>query len=152
MDPETKFSTRREALLYIIFGGFTTLVTWGTYAVFVWMGIELNISNILSWICGVSFAFVVNKWIVFECRSTKPSVVMKELGSFFSARIFTGLIAIVLFPILLAVGMDGSLMGVDGFQAKIVTSIIEIALNWIFSKYMIFKKGAHQPADPEQPQ
>jgi putative flippase GtrA len=152
MDAEIKFSSRKEALLYIIFGGFTTLVTWGTYAAFVWMGIELNISNILSWICGVSFAFVVNKWIVFQCRSTRSSDVLRELGSFFSARIFTGLIAIALFPILLALGMDGSLFGVEGFPAKIVTSIIEIALNWIFSKYMIFKKGAHEPVEPERPQ
>ena len=131
---------QREAFLYVLFGGFTVIVSWLSYAAFVWMDLELNVSNILSWICAVLFAFVVNKWFVFENRSTEPKVVLKEMGSFFSARIFTGIIAIVLFPILLAIGMDGSLFGVDGFPARIITSLVEIALNWVFSKYLIFTK------------
>ena len=134
------YEDHREAVLYVVFGGFTTLVTWLTYALFVWFGTDLNVSNILSWVCGVLFAFVVNKWFVFSCRSKKPSVVIRELGSFFGARIFTGIVAFVLFPILLMIGMDGALFGIDGFPAKIVTSLIEIALNWIFSKYYIFTK------------
>lgn len=134
------FEEHREALLYVVFGGFTTLVSWATYALFVWFGIDPNISNILSWVCGVLFAFAVNKWFVFSCRSTVPKVVLKELGSFFSARIFTGIIAFVLFPILVAAGLDGNPLGVEQFEAKIVTSLIEIVLNWIFSKYLIFTK------------
>jgi len=130
----------REAFLYVVFGAFTVLVSWASYALFVWMGIELNISNIASWICAVFFAFVVNKWFVFESRSTEPTVVAKELSSFFGARIFTGILAFVLFPVLLFIGMDGGLFGVDGFPARIVTSLVEIALNWVFSKYLIFVK------------
>lgn len=138
---------QREAFLYILFGGFTVLVSWVSYAAFVWIGLELNVSNILSWICAVLFAFVVNKWFVFENRSTEPKVVVKELGSFFSARILTGVIAIILFPVLLAMGMDGDLFGVDGFPARIVTSLVEIAMNWVFSKYMIFTKRTPRASD-----
>ena len=134
------YEDHKEAALYVVFGGFTTIVTLATYALFVWFGMDIIVSNILSWVCGVLFAFVVNKWFVFSCRSKKPSVVLRELGSFFGARIFTGVVAFVLFPILLMVGMDGALFGIDGFPAKIVTSLIEIALNWIFSKYYIFTK------------
>ena len=134
------YGNHREAILYILVGGFTTVISLLSYMLFVWMGIELNISNILSWISGVLFAFVTNKWIVFESKSTEKVVVAKELGSFFSARIFTGLIAIILFPILVGLGLGGSFMGTDGFLAKIITSLIEIIMNWIFSKYYIFKK------------
>jgi putative flippase GtrA len=130
----------REAILYVVCGGFTTLVTWFTYALFVWLGIELNASNILSWVCGVTFAFVVNKWIVFESKSLEILKVLKELVMFIGARIFTGVIAWVLFPILLWIGLDQTFLGTQGLIAKIIVSVIEIALNWIFSKYMIFKK------------
>lgn len=130
----------KEPILYIFFGGLTTLVSWATYAAFVWAGLEINLSNILSWVCGVTFAFVVNKWFVFESKSLAPKTVLRELGSFFVARIFTGVIAIVLFPILYNLGLNQSLLGTDGFLAKIVTSILEIILNWIFSKYLIFIK------------
>jgi len=134
----------REALLYIICGGFTTIVAWVAYAIFVWLGLELNISNILSWICGVAFAFAVNKWIVFCSRCVEKTVIIKEFCSFCGARIFTGAIAIILFPILFNLGLDQTLFDTAGLAAKMATSVIEIALNWIFSKYYIFK---HDPKD-----
>ena len=140
MTAKNVINEHREAFLYILFGGFTVLVSWMSYAVFVWLDIGLNISNIASWICAVLFAFVVNKWFVFESRSTEKGLVAKELGSFFGARIFTGVIAALLFPALLWLGMDGSLFGIEGFPARIITSIVEIALNWVFSKYLIFTK------------
>jgi putative flippase GtrA len=130
----------REAVLYVICGGFTTLVSWASYALFVWAGMELNLSNILSWICAVLFAFVVNKWIVFESRSTEGKTVAKELSLFFGARIFTGVLSWILFPILLWMGLNQTILGTEGLIAKIIVTIVEIALNWIFSKYMIFKK------------
>jgi len=133
----------REGILYIVCGGFTTLLTWLTYAIFVWLGIEINISNILSWTCGILFAFVVNKWIVFNKRSLDKTTVAKEFTSFLGSRIFTGVIAFILFPILFSIGLNQSIYGIDGFLAKIIVSVIEIALNWIFSKYYVFR---HRPA------
>jgi len=130
----------REALLYIICGGFTTLLTWLTYAIFVWLGIEINISNILSWTCGIFFAFAVNKWIVFNKRSLERTVVVREFTTFLGSRILTGVIAMVLFPILVAFGLGGVFFETEGFLAKIAVTVIEIALNWIFSKYYVFKQ------------
>ena len=135
------FREHKEVILYLIFGVLTTVVNWLAYAAFVWIGLDINVSNILSWIVGVSFAFVVNKWYVFESRSLDSRKVIKEFCSFVGARIFTGIIAILLFPLLYNIGLNQSLFGTDGFLAKIVTSVIEIVLNWIFSKYLIFKKG-----------
>ena len=132
------YKNHKEAVLYIVCGGFTTLISWASYALFVSAGIELNISNILSWVCGVLFAFVVNKWIVFECKSVEKITILKELGGFIGSRIATGILAFVLFPVLLYIGLDQSIMGFDGMVARIITSIIEIALNWVLSKYFVF--------------
>ena len=118
----------REAIAYVFFGGLTTIVGWVAYALFVNIGIELNLSNILSWVCGVTFAFVVNKWFVFQSKSVEKKTVLRELGSFFGSRIFTGVIAWVLFPILLWAGIDQTFFGTEGFIAKVITSIIEIIL------------------------
>jgi len=133
------FAKYREGILYLFYGALTVLVSWGTYALFVWIGMDLNISNVLSWICAVSFAFVVNKWMVFECRSLDKKVLAKELSSFFFFRIITGIIAIIAFPILLHIGLDQSLLGVDGLVARITTSVIEIILNYVASKFVVFK-------------
>ena len=132
------YKRHQETILYLIVGFLTTIVNWGTYAILVQFGVEINLSNIISWIVGVTFAFVMNKWFVFRSRCLIPIVVLRELGSFYAARIITGTIAIVLFPIVYALGMDQTFMGIDGFVAKIFTTIIEIFLNWVFSKYLIF--------------
>lgn len=148
----------REAILYVFWGAFTTLVTLASYALFVRaFGIDPNISNILSWVCGVTFAFVVNKWLVFESRTTSARVILWELGSFFSSRIFTGIVAFILFPILNdwmglgAVNIDfgflSILFGTSGMLAKIITSLVEIVLNWVLSKYVVFKKGSSQSTE-----
>ena len=132
----------REPILYIFFGGLTTIISWVSYAAFVWCGIEINISNILSWICGVTFAFVTNKWFVFTSKDTSVKTVLYELGSFFGARIFTGIVAAVLFYLMHDIwGMNQVFMGTEGLHVKIITSIIEIALNYIFIKYMVFREN-----------
>ena len=82
------YRKHQEAALYLLFGFLTTVVNWGTYAVLVLCGLEINVSNIISWITGVLFAFAVNKWFVFRSRSLVPVVVLRELGSFFAARIW----------------------------------------------------------------
>ncbi len=135
-----QFAKHREGILYLVYGAGTVLVSWATYAVFVRMGIDINISNILSWICAVSFAFVTNKWFVFRCRSLEKVVIAKELSSFFLFRIVTGIIAAVLFPILVHVGLDQSLFGVEALIARIAVSIIEIVLNYVASKFIVFRK------------
>ena len=132
------YKKHQETFLYLFFGGLTTIVNWGAYAALVWFGVEINISNIISWIVGVTFAFVVNKWFVFRSKCLIPLVVLRELGSFFAARIVTGAIAIILFPIVYALGMNQTIFGIDGFVAKMFTTVIEIILNWVFSKYLIF--------------
>ncbi len=148
----------REAILYVFWGAFTTLVTLASYALFVRaFHIDPNISNILSWVCGVTFAFVVNKWLVFESRTVNARILLWELGSFFSSRIFTGIVAFILFPVLndwmglsaidLDFGFLSILFGTSGMLAKIITSVVEIILNWILSKYIVFKKGASQAAE-----
>jgi len=145
MDIKKMAADNRETVLYLAFGGLTTLISWGTYSLFVLLGIDLNTSNILSWICGVSFAFVTNKWFVFESRSTESRTLAAELGSFIGGRIATGVLAIVMFSILVANGMGGNFLGIDGLPARIVTSLIEIILNWGISKYLVFTKKTPKP-------
>lgn len=134
------YKKHEEAILYIFFGGLTTLVNWGSYALFVWCGIDIVISNIISWIVGVLFAFTVNKWFVFKSRILTLIVIVRELGSFVAARIITGVLASwILFPILVYnLGMDQTIFGIEGFVAKMFTTVLEIVLNWLFSKFLIF--------------
>lgn len=142
------YRKHKELILYGVYGVLTTLVTWLSYMGFVNIGFELNVCNILSWVCGVTFAFITNKWFVFESRSLAIGKIFKELILFIGSRIFTGIIAWILFPILLWLGLDYFIFDTEGFLAKVIVSIVEIILNWVLSKYMVFKKN--KPEESEQ--
>lgn len=135
------FFKYKEPILYLFFGGCSTLVSWVTYALFAGpLGLGVNAGNALSWVCAVCFAFVANKLFVFESRACDVKTLLREAGSFFSARIFTGLLTMLGVPLLMKIGLDQSILGVEGMLAKISMSVIEILLNYIFSKLFIFKK------------
>ena len=57
----------REFILYLFFGGLTTLVSILSYAFCERvLGLDPLVANIISWVIAVLFAFFVNKAFVFE--------------------------------------------------------------------------------------
>ena len=155
------FVKYKEIIMYIIFGVLTTLVNWVVYALteplfkamfhgddvmFNLFGMAITyttfaifLANFLAWVAGVVFAFVTNKIWVFESKSWRFGLVMKELWLFVLARLITGVLEWFGVPLLWAIGMDQALFGIDGFLAKIVVSVIVVILNYVFSKLIIFK-------------
>ena len=131
----------REIINYLFFGGCTTLVSWGTYALFVG-GCGLNImpGKILSWVCAVAFAYVTNKLWVFFSRQKDAATLLREAAEFFISRAATGVVEIGGLPLLMKLGLNQSLFGVEGLWANIVVTIIVIILNYFLSKYFVFRK------------
>lgn len=136
------FEKYKEVIMYLIFGVGTTAVNYVIYTVLTETGVmtNLNIANVIAWIGAVAFAYITNKLWVFESKSWKLDLVIKELGMFLGARIFSGIFEIGLFPILMKMGFDYAIFGVEGMAAKVAISVLVIVLNYIFSKLLIFKK------------
>lgn len=130
----------KKLILYILFGGMTTILNWIVYAVGVKLQLGITISNILAWAIAVFFAFVTNKLFVFESKILKIRVIFNEFIKFVGARILTGAIEIGGLPLLYYLGMNQQLFGIDGFIAKIMISIIVMVLNYVFSQVLVFKK------------
>jgi len=136
----------KEIINYLLFGGMTTVVSWGTYSLFVKaIGMSIGVGNILSWICAVLFAFVTNKLFVFESKTWQPATAIREFFSFIGARLTTGVIEWVGVPFFSTHGLIHPLFGVKGLLAKIVVSIVVIILNYLFSKFLVFFKKDKKP-------
>lgn len=140
------FRKYKEIIMYLIFGVGTTAVNWIIYTLLVVLGEEVNLTfaNIIAWVGAVAFAYITNKLWVFESKSWNPKIVWKELGMFLSARMFSGVFEIGVFPILVRMGMNQAIFGVEGMLAKIVIGVLVIILNYIFSKLLVFKKKEAQ--------
>lgn len=128
----------KEIIVYLFFGVATTGVNWVVYALLVKV-LPMTIANTAAWAAAVLFAFVTNKWFVFESRSLEIRALLKEFGMFVSARLLTGVIEIAGLPFLYYLGFQQSLFGVEGFLAKALLSVLVVILNYIFSKILVFK-------------
>ncbi len=143
-----------ELIVYVFWGCMATVVSWGSYSVFAYylqgwkdvvnifsvnIPLMVFVSNVLSWICAFTLAFFTNKMFVFRSRSWKKQIWMPEFLKFLGARAFTGIMEIVLVPLLVGIGLNQTLFGIEGIIAKILVSVLLVILNYIFSKMFIFK-------------
>ena len=139
----------RELITYVIFGVLTTVVSLVSFKIFdSILGEDLYlVSNVISWIFAVSFAYVTNKLWVFESKSWKSNVIIKEIIGFISARLFSlgveelGLWLLVDIFNIGKISVDLFSFNINGNMiAKLIMQFVVIVLNYVFSKLVIFKK------------
>lgn len=137
----------KELITYFIFGVLTTLVNWVTYTLLVKISpgqiselTWITVSNAVAWVAGVLFAFVTNKIWVFESKSFALKTVIKELISFVAARALTGVLEVFGVPLLVKLGLNQTVFGIEGMAAKLIVSVAVVILNYVFSKLIVFRK------------
>ena len=137
MEPIKKLITKyKSILLYVIFGGCTTLVNIVTYAVCTrTFNLGTVSSNILAWVLAVTFAYVTNRSWVFESRASGARGMIREITSFFSCRLLTGGLDLLIMYLFVDV------FGMNDIIMKIISNVIVIILNYVASKLFIFKNG-----------
>lgn len=123
-----------EVWNYLIFGVLGTIVSIGSYEICRKLGAEIIVSNVISWIIAVTFMYVTNKFFVFKSKTENYKKLIKEIISFFEARIFTLLVE----TLILYLGVY--ILHIDDLITKIVAQIVVIILNYVLSKLIIFKK------------
>lgn len=127
----------KEIINYLIFGVLTTVISLFVYyiSVFTFLNpsnaIQLQIANVLSWIAGVAFAYFSNRKFVFESKEKNK---LKEASKFVTARIVTLIIDVVIMWLGVTI-----LHGNDKI-IKIISQVIIIVSNYVFSKVFVFTK------------
>ena len=141
-----------EIVRYVFFGVLTTLINLAVYFLSnrVLGEERYLVSNVIAWVLAVAFAYVTNKLWVFESKSWSRDVLIRELPGFFAARIFSLLVEEAgLFLMIDLMGFDRwMLLGVSGDRiAKLVMQFVVIALNYVFSKLVVFSRKNRKDAE-----
>ena len=124
----------KSVLLYLIFGVLTTLISISTFILFN-MKFNEHISNILSWIISVLFAFIVNKLFVFFNTEHKLSDIIRQMLLFFGGRILTLLTEeVIIFVFITKLSYNSAIV-------KTAAQIVLIILNYFLSKKALLKKS-----------
>jgi len=129
----------REQIIYLIVGGLTTVVSLLAYYIPVLTfldpdnPLQLQIANVISWVCAVTFAYFTNRSFVFQSKN--PNMLVEAI-KFVGARVSTLLIDMAIMALLV------TLLKMNDKLAKLIVQVVVFILNYIFSKFFVFKKKA----------
>lgn len=127
-----------ELINYLIIGILTTIVSLATYYLLTLTILDatnklhLQIANIISWIACVTFAYFTNRKYVFKVKNKSN---IKEVINFYLSRISTLVIDMIIMYIFV------SILKYDNRIVKLITQILIIILNYILSKFIVFKSS-----------
>lgn len=147
------FIKYKELITYVIFGVLTTVVNFFAFWLFTKIFGEAFylVNNAIAWVVGVIFAYITNKLFVFESKSWDLKVVTKEITGFLGARIFSFLVeegGMFLFITVLGLGEKSltilNLTITGQFIVKILLAVIVVVMNYVFSKFFIFKSSENR--------
>lgn len=123
-----------RASRYIIVGGCTTMVNLVVFTVLCkLLHMEVNLSNVISILCAIAFAYVTNKIFVFESKTNTVSETFLEMVKFVGARMSTMAIEVG------GVFLLYEIIHQDEVIAKLETQIIVLIVNYFISKFFVFK-------------
>lgn len=135
----------RSILMYLIMGGWTTVVNIVVYWICEEMfHLDYRISTTVAWVFAVVFAYVVNKRFVFKSVTNTWRDRFAEMGSFFGFRVLSFFMDLGTMMVLVG------LLSINGTVSKILANVIVLVANYIFSKKFIFKDRSAPAAEKVQ--
>ena len=138
----------RELVAYFFVGCATTLLNLLIYDMFnAILGDHLYLaSNVIAWLISVTFAFFMYKLAVFRSMDMTFKTLLIEGLEFYGARLLTllleslGLILLIDVVRLSQFGFHFIINITGEMIAKLIMLVITTIANYIFSKFIIFRK------------
>ncbi|MDF2907657.1 MAG: putative cell wall teichoic acid glycosylation protein [Herbinix sp.] len=133
------FLKYREIILYIFFGGCTTIVNVILYYISTrWFGFGIVVSTLLAWWVSVLFAYITNRILVFRSHNKEVRAILFEFAFFVACRLLTGLLDIFIMYLFV------DRLGWYDLMMKFLSNLIVILVNYVASRVFIFKKHSHR--------
>lgn len=129
------YEKEREVFWYLVCGVGTTIVNLVTYwACANLLHLPTAVATSVAWLFSVTFAYVTNRTFVFRSTNHTPQSVLKEIATFFGARICSGALDVGFMVCLV------DLLQFPQMWTKVSVNVLVTVLNFIFSKCIVFRK------------
>ncbi len=129
------FHRHKGIIIYIFFGGLTTVVNYLVYyPLYNLCNMPATAANVIAWAVSVLFAYLTNKPFAFQSYDWSLKKVIPEFGKFTASRIGSGAVeTLILYLIVDVFSYNGNIF-------KVLVSVLVVILNYLASKYLVFKK------------
>ena len=132
---KTLYRRYQDVIPYLFFGVCTTLVNMAAYWVAAYpLGWSVTASTVIAWILAVLFAYVTNRRWVFHSEARAAAEIMREMASFFSCRLATGLVDLGCMFLFVDV------LHCNDLIVKALDNVLVVVLNYAASKLLIFRR------------
>lgn len=136
MTLKSLYQKYRQIFWYLFFGVCTMILNTVCYTVlYEVLGVPNVPSTVAAWLVAVIVAFITNKLVVFESRERAKKGLF-ELVSFFSCRVVTGLLDVLIMWLAVDILAGNSVLW------KLISNVIVTVLNYVVSKFFVFRKRA----------
>ena len=138
------FVKYKEIILYLIVGGLTTVISF----LLQWVFSDLVVmpfawlTTLIAAFGSITFAFFANRIFVFESKEKKSF--FKELWLFYLSRGLTMLLEVG------AMWLFVDICLFNDWAVKIIANIVIILLNYVVSKFIVFKKDNKEGAEDKK--
>ncbi len=124
----------KTELLYLFFGGCTTLVNIVCYYALYHQAHMGNVtSTVAAWVASVLFAYITNRQFVFVSKAEALGELCYEISTFFGCRLATG----IMDTVIMVVTVD--YMHWNSLLWKVLSNVLVVLINYIAGKFFIFK-------------
>ena len=136
---EPFYKKHKEGLLYLFFGGVTTLVSFLVFWIFdAPLGLDPLLANLISWIVAVAVAYITNRTWVFADHASGARAILLEIVGFYASRVATFLLEEAILLVFV------TWLDLPSMPVKIAASVLVVLLNYVFSKIFVFRKNAEK--------
>ena len=136
---EPFYKKHKEGLLYLFFGGVTTLVSFFVFWFFdAVCDLDPLLANLISWIIAVAVAYITNRTWVFAVHAAGARAISLEILSFYMSRVATFLLEEAILLVFV------TWLDLPSMPVKIAASVLVVLLNYVFSKIFVFKKSGEK--------
>lgn len=126
----------KELILYVFFGGLTTLCNILVYTLLAYpFKLDELSSTLLAWLVSVIFAYLTNRRWVFESKASGAGAITLEASKFMASRLFSGGVDLGIMAVFVTI------LGFNDVIIKILSNIIVIVMNFVLSKLFVFKSS-----------
>ena len=133
---EPFYKKHKEGLLYLFFGGVTTLVSFFVFWLFeAVIALDPLLANLISWVIAVAVAYVTNRIWVFTAHAAGMKGISLEIFSFYMSRVATFLLEEAILLVFV------TWLDLPSMPVKIAASVLVVLLNYVFSKIFVFRKA-----------
>ena len=128
MKERIKRLLNRQEIRFIFVGGLNTLIGYGLYALFVYIGINYLVSNTIATIIGVIHSFIWNKYFTFKSNKKIKDEVFKFICVY--------LISYTIGMITLYIIKD--VFNISPYIAGLINLVITTLISFFGHKYISF--------------